>query len=126
MEEPLPWILAAFTLLFAAVGFVLFLWFFRVKRLVYLKSITCPERDRRATVTLIARVGESGAYRDVKSCSILEGEKELSCRKSCLTSPAVIAAPSIVAWKDWGERRSNSEPPFGEGYRRSQGGPPGH
>lgn len=99
LDDPLPWMLAALTILIPAIGFLSFLWFFRATRLVFLKDISCPEEKRRATVELIAQVGESAPYRDVRACSLRKGEKAMTCRKGCLTSSAVLEAPFIIVRK---------------------------
>jgi len=98
-DEPLPWIIAGFTIVAPAIGFLILLWFFRASRLLFLKSIVCPETERRATVRLITHVAEPGPYHDVRTCSLPENERELACRKSCLTAREVLEAPYIVARK---------------------------
>lgn len=99
LDEPLAWIIAALTIVGPAIFFFLFLWFFRVNRLIFVKEISCPETKRRAVVELIAQVGEVGPYRGVHACSVLKGEKGIICGKSCLTSPAVIEAPFVMVSK---------------------------
>lgn len=96
LEDPLPWIIAALTIIGPALAFMGFLWLFRVKQLVFLKSIRCPEDKREAMVELVAQVGETGSYRDVRRCSLRLEEKEITCRKTCLTSPAAREAPYIA------------------------------
>ena len=78
LDDPLPWIIAALTIVGSAIAFLIFLWFFRVTRLIFLKSISCPEEKRRATVELIAQVGELGPYRHVRACSLREEEKAMT------------------------------------------------
>ena len=73
--------------------------FFRAKDRLFLKSISCPETGRGATVELIAHAREQWPYKDVRGCSLPENEREILCRKSCLTSAAVREAPSIVVRK---------------------------
>lgn len=99
LEDPLPWIIAALTIMGPAFAFMGFLWFFRVKRLLFLKSISCPVVKRRAAVELIAQVGELGDYHDVRGCSLLELEKDLNCHKACMAAPEVLKAPYIVVRK---------------------------
>jgi len=96
LDEPLPWLIAVLTIIGPALAFVGFLWLFRVKRLLFLKSIPCPEDKRGAMVELVAQVGETGPYRDVRRCSLRLEEKEISCRKTCLASPAAREAPYIA------------------------------
>lgn len=96
LDDPLAWWLAALMIVLPAIGFLIFLWSFRVTRLVFLKSITCPGTKREATVELVAHRGEVETYRDVLACSLPENERGITCRKSCLTSPEVRAAPYIV------------------------------
>lgn len=99
LDEPLPWVLAAFTIAAPALSFFLFLWLFRITRKIFVKRITCPEQKRRAQVELIAQVGELGPYRDVRACSLLEGERVVTCRKGCLASSAVLETPFIIVTK---------------------------
>ncbi len=94
LDDPLPWAIAGIILGGTAIAFFTFLWFFRVIRLIVTKNLSCPEEKRRATVELIAQIGELGPYRDVRSCSLQEGG--ISCRKGCLTSSAAIEAPSLA------------------------------
>ena len=75
LDEPLPWIIAALTILGPAFAFMGFLWVFRVRRLLFLKDISCPVVKRRAAVELIAQIGELGGYDDVRRCSLLQLEK---------------------------------------------------
>lgn len=95
LDEPLPWLLATLTIGLPVTGFLIFLWSFRVTRLVFLKSITCPETGRGAAVELIAHRGEVESYRDVRACSLPENERRITCKKACLTSPQVLAEPYI-------------------------------
>lgn len=99
LDEPLPWLLAMLTIVLPATGFLIFLWSFRVTRLIFLKSITCPETRRGATVELIAHRGEVVTYREVRACSLPENEREITCGKVCLTSPEVLAEPYISVRK---------------------------
>ena len=98
LEAPLPWI-AVLLIIGFALAFVGFLWFFRVKRLLVLKDIACPEVKRRAVVELIAQVGELEGYDDVRRCSLLELGKDLNCQKVCLTAPEVFQAPFLLVKK---------------------------
>ena len=59
LEDPLLWI-TALIIIGSALAFMGFLWFFRVRRLLVLKDITCPDVKRRAVVELIAQLGELG------------------------------------------------------------------
>jgi len=99
LEDPLAWMGAWITILVPALSFLLFLWFFRPIRLTFLKNISCPEKKHRVMVEFDTRVGEVGPYRDVRSCSLLEGEKGITCRKTCLSSPEVLEAPLIAVKK---------------------------
>ena len=96
LDEALPWVLATLTIVLPASAFLIFLWSFRVTRLVFLKTITCPETKRRATVQLVAHRGEIETYREVRACSLLENERGITCGKICLTSPQVLAEPYIL------------------------------
>jgi hypothetical protein len=87
------------TIVLPAIGFLLFLWSFRVTRLIFLKSITCPETRRGATVELLAHRGQVGTYQDVRACSLPENERGITCGKVCLTSPEVLAEPYISVRK---------------------------
>ena len=98
LEGPLPWI-AVLLIIGLALAFVGFLWFFRVRRLLFLKDIICPVVKRRAVVELIAEVGELGGYHDVRRCSLLELGKNLDCQKACLMAPEVLTAPFLVVKK---------------------------
>lgn len=98
-DDPFPWVFAGFVIFGSAIIFLIFLWLFRVRHLIFVKNIFCPERKRRAMVELVAQVGELGPYRDIRACSLEEGEKGVTCRKSCLTSPAVLEAPYISVKK---------------------------
>jgi hypothetical protein len=82
-----------------AILFMIFLWFFRKTRLAFGRCITCPEKNQRASVQFIARFGEKGPYRDVGSCSLLEGEKEVTCQKACLLSQDVLETPFVSEGK---------------------------
>jgi hypothetical protein len=95
LDEPLAWVIAALTIMGPALGFMAFLWIFRVRRLTFIKSILCPKLNRRAAVELIAHVGDVGGYRDVRRCSLLEMEKSFDCHKDCLTLAEVFEAPYI-------------------------------
>ncbi len=94
-DDPRPWIISGLTIAGSAVGFLIFLWLFRVTRLIVRKKITCPEEKRRATVDFTTQVGEVGSYHDVISCSLQNGQKAIACRKACLSSPAVLEAPFL-------------------------------
>ncbi len=94
-DDPRPWITAGLTITGPAIGFLIFLWFFRVIRLIVKKNITCPEEKRRAMLDFTTQVGELGPYRDVISCSLQNGQKAIACGKGCLSSPAVVEAPFI-------------------------------
>lgn len=102
LEDPRPWILAGFTILGPAIAFFVFLWFFRVNRLIIKKSVSCPEQRRLATVELITHIGELGPYRDVRFCSLQQGGKEATCRKGCLNSFTVQEAPFISIQREKG------------------------
>jgi len=102
LDDPLPWVIAVLIIGGTAIAFLAFLWFFRVTRLLVRKKISCPEERRRATVELITRVGELGPYRDVRSCTLRQGEKGFNCGKSCLTSSQVLEAPFLAIRKDRG------------------------
>ena len=91
-DDPRTWIIAGLMIVGPAVGFLIFLWLFRVTRLIVRKNITCPEEKRRATVDFTTQVGELGSYRDVISCSLQNEQKAIACRKGCLSSPAVLEA----------------------------------
>ena len=114
LEDPLPWI-AVLLIIGLALASVGFLWFFRVKRLLVLKDIACPEVKRRAVVELIAQLGEPGGYHDVRRCYLLELGKNLNCHKACLMAPEVLTAPFLVVKKLWSiafvtqERRGPSD-----------------
>ncbi len=95
LEDPLPWIIAALTIVGPSVALLGLLWLFRVGRLVVVKSVICPEKRCRATVELISQVGEMGPYRGIGACSLLLGENEVVCQKSCLISSAVLEAPLL-------------------------------
>ncbi len=64
-----------------------------------LKSILCPETGRRPTVELIAHIGEMKFDRDEGAGWLQQNEREVTCRKSCLTSATVLEAPYISARK---------------------------
>jgi len=98
-DDPFPWLFAGFFVVGPAIIFLIFLWLFRVRHLIFVKNIFCAERKRRAVVELVAQVGELGSYRDIRACSLEEGEKGVTCRKSCLTLPAVLEAPTISVEK---------------------------
>jgi len=98
LENPLLGI-AALLIIGLALAFLGLLWFFRVRRLLVLKDITCPEVKRRAVVELIAQLGEPGGYHDVRRCSLLELGKNLDCQKACLMAPEVLTAPFLVVKK---------------------------
>lgn len=100
LDDPRPWVIAGLTLGGTAAVFFAFLWFFRVTRLIVRKNISCPEGGRQAIVEFMARVGELGPYREVRSCSLQQGEKGITCRKGCLTSLAVLEAPLIAISKE--------------------------
>ena len=102
-DDPYPWLIAAYLVVGPVIIFLIFLWLFRVRHLIFVKNIFCPERKRRAMVELVAQVGELGSYRDIRACSLEEGEKGVTCRKSCLTSPAVLEAPYISVKKAVGD-----------------------
>ena len=91
-DDPRTWIIAGLMIVGPAVGFLIFLWLFRVTRLIVRKNITCPEEKRRATVDFTTQVGELGSYRDVISCSLQNEQKATACRKGCFSSPAVLEA----------------------------------
>lgn len=99
LDEPLAWTIAALTIVGPATFFLLFLWFFRVTRLIFVKEISCPETKRRAVVELLAQVGEMAPYRGVRACSVLEGQRGITCGGSCLSSSEVRKAPYIVVQK---------------------------
>ena len=96
LDDPLPWVIAGLTMVAPAIFFLFLLWSLRVTRLLFLKSIDCPETGRGATVGLIAHVGELGSYRDVRACSLPPNEREITCRKACLTTATVREAPYII------------------------------
>ena len=98
-DDPFPWLFAGFVVFGSAIIFLIFLWLLRVRRLIFVKNIVCPERKRHAMVELVAQVGELGSYRDIRTCSLEEGEKGVTCQKCCLTFPAVIDAPYISVKK---------------------------
>ncbi len=98
-DDPFPWVFAGFVVFGSAIIFLIFLWLFRVRYLIFIKNIFCAERKRRAVVELVAQVGELGSYRDIRACSLEEGEKGVTCRKSCLTSATVLEAPYISVRK---------------------------
>ena len=100
LDEPLPWVLSGLILGGTAAAFFTFLWFFRVTRLIVRKTISCPEEGHRATVEFMARVGELGPYRDVRSCTLQQGEQGITCRKGCLTSSEVLEAPFLAMKKE--------------------------
>ena len=64
--------------------------------MIFLKQITCPENGCRALVELIAQTGKTAPYRDVRTCILQEGDRGMSCRKACLSSPAVLETPFIM------------------------------
>ncbi len=95
IDDPGAWNIAVLMLASLVAAFFICLWLFRVTRRVIRKRITCPEKESSATVDFLARVGEQGFYREVLNCSLIGGAKEISCRKGCLSSPAVLGAPLV-------------------------------
>ncbi len=98
-DDHFPWVFAGFVIFGSAIIFLIFLWLFRVRHLIFVKNIFCPERKRRAMVELVAQVGELGSYRDIRACSLEEGEIGVTCRESCLTSATVLEVPYISVRK---------------------------
>lgn len=99
LDEPFPWLIAIFAIGIAALAIVIFLWSFRVKRLVFLKSVVCPETKRRAAVELLAVAGDMRRYHDVRVCSLLGRREQIFCGKRCLISSEVRDAPFILVKK---------------------------
>lgn len=99
MERAFPAALAGLLIAGPAIIFMVFLWYFRKTRLTFGRCITCPEKKQRANVQFIARFGEKGPYRDIGSCSLLEGEKKVTCQKACLLSQDVLETPFVAARK---------------------------
>lgn len=96
LEDPRPWIIAIITIVAAVIFSLVLLWLFKVTRLIFVKEIDCPEKKQRALVDLIGQVGETGPYYGVYKCSLLTGEEDVTCHKTCLNSPDVLRAPFIA------------------------------
>lgn len=94
-ENPILLLVVGISIVAPAIIFLIFLRFFRKTRLAFRSCITCPEKKQRAKVQFIARFGETGPYRDVDSCSLLDEEKEVTCRKACLLSYEVLETPFV-------------------------------
>lgn len=98
-DDPFPWVVAGYLIVAPGIIFLIFLWLFRVRYMIFVKNIFCPEKKRRARVELVAQVGELGSYRDIRACSLEEGGEGVTCRKSCLTLPPILKAPYISVKK---------------------------
>lgn len=99
LDEPMPWLIAIVAIGVTALAIGIFLWSFRVKRLVFLKSVVCPETKRRAAVELLALSGGMQRYHDVRVCSLLGRQEIILCEKHCLVSSEVRDAPYIIVKK---------------------------
>ena len=95
-DNPPPLLIAGLTLGIILIMFFDYLWFFLCTELIVCKNVACTEKKISATVDFLTQVVESGlSYRDVVHCSLQTGGKGMSCRKGCLNSRAVRAAPLL-------------------------------
>ncbi len=91
VSDLLSWLIIGGAVLAPPLAFVGFLLFFRTSRSDFRKSVVCPETGEKADIEVTAREGAQGPYRDIRSCSLLEGE--VTCGKSCLNPDEFLEAP---------------------------------